>query len=287
MDIDQLLGVIRDETGVVVDCYETILDGWDNTVIKVNDELIFRFTRREETRKQHIKELNLLPVLNQRLTLSIPRPIYSRTNGKPPYYMAYKYIPGEPLTRETALKIDQDYLVETITDFLCELQDTPISLFKQVPVYTSEEWSNQYRDLYDQVVSKINPMLETSTVEAISVAFNEALNIHGFFDYTPTLIHRDLTSDHILYSGNKITGVIDWGDSCFGDPAFDLTGFILDYDAKLVKKITDALETPEHFLNRTLFYAKAASFYGCLYGLETGDDKQIKRGITQIKKTFT
>jgi len=281
-----LIKLIKDETGITVNKHKTILDGWDNQVIEINNEIIFRFTRREETTKQHIKELDLLPVLNERLTLQVPNPIYSRTQGEPPHYMAYKRILGDPLTREAAGKLDQDYLVETITNFLSELQDTPISLFTKVPVYNGEEWRKQYRNLYNQVMEKIAPMLELNIVEAIEKSFESPLNEPDFFDYIPSLIHRDLTSDHILYSGNKITGVIDWGDACVGDPAFDLTGFIMDYDPKLVKRITDTLEVPDHCLERTLFYAKVSPFYGCLYGIETRDDERIKQGLVRINREF-
>lgn len=129
-------------------------------------------------------------------------------------------------------------------------------------------------------------MLEPNIVEFIDESFDAPLNESGFFDYIPSLIHRDLTSDHILYSGDKITGVIDWGDSCIGDPAFDLTGFFMDYSPKLVKKITDILEVPEHCLDRTRFYAKVSAFYGCIYGLKTKDEERIQRGLIQIKKAF-
>ncbi|MCW4012200.1 MAG: aminoglycoside phosphotransferase family protein [Candidatus Bathyarchaeota archaeon] len=287
MDQEQLKSIITTETNETIHSLKNINDGWDNQVLEINDELIFRFTRREETRKQHIKELKLLPILNNRLSLKVPNPIYHRINGEPPYYMAYKRIAGEPLTKEASKKLDQDYLIETLTNFLNELQDTPISLFKQVPVYTSETWRNQYHELYHQVMEKIAPMLEPSTIEAITEAFDVPLNEHDFFDYIPALIHRDLTSDHILHHGDQITGVIDWGDACFGDPAFDLTGFIMDYDSRLVKGLTDALEVPSHCLNRTQFYARISVFHGALYMKEIGDQKRLQDKLDQISKSFT
>ncbi|MFW6109688.1 MAG: aminoglycoside phosphotransferase family protein [archaeon] len=287
MDQDQLKTIIYTETNETIQSLNIINDGWDNQVIEINNELIFRFTRREETRKQHIKELELLPILNERLTLKVPNPIYARTNGKPPHYMAYKRIPGEPLTRKAAKSLNQDYLIETICNFLSELQDTPISLFSQVPVYTGEEWRDKYRELFSQVIEKITPMLETSTVEAIAEVFDEPLNASDFFDYVPTLIHRDLTSEHILYSGDQITGVIDWGDACFGDPAFDLTGFIMDYDSTLVENLIDALKVPAHYLKRAQFYARISVFHGALYMKEIGDEKRLQDKLNQIKSAFT
>lgn len=286
METQKLLQIIRDETGQTIKEHRSILDGWDNTVIEVNGELIYRFTRRKETQLQHVKELELLHVLNQRLTLSVPDPIYHRITGEPTYYMAYKRIPGEPLTRQAAEQLDQTYLLETITSFLSELQDTPYTLFKHVPTYPKENWRAQYRTLYETIQDKIIPRFDTDTADSIHDAFKQPLNKPDYFDFIPTLIHRDLTSDHILHKGDKITGVIDWGDACFGDPAFDLTGFLMGYNPALVKEITAELEVPDHCLDRVRFYAKVSAFYGCLYGLETGDDALVSKGLDKIRKVF-
>lgn len=287
MDQEQLKTIITTETNQTIHSLKTINDGWDNQVLEINNDIIFRFTRREETRKQHIKELDLLPILNKRLTLKVPNPIYSRIDGKPPHYMAYKRILGEPLTRQAAKNLNPDYLIKTLSIFLSELQDTPISLFCQIPVYTSKEWRNQYRELLRQVMEKIAPILETSTVETITDFFDNPLNAPDFYDYLPTLIHRDLTSEHILYSGDRITGVIDWGDACFGDPAFDLTGFIMDYDSKLVEKLIDTLEVPAHCIDRAQFYARISVFHEALYMKTIGDEKRLQDKLNQIKRAFT
>lgn len=38
-----------------------------------------------------------------------------------------------------------------------------------------------------------------------------------------TLIHGDFTIDNVLVEKGEITGVIDWGDGCLGDPRYDVT----------------------------------------------------------------
>ena len=284
MESERFIQLITEETGIPVQSHRIILDGWDNHVLEVNNDTIFRFTRRTETQVQHIKELELLPYLNNKLSLKVPKPIHWRTQGKPPFYMAYKRIDGEPLTREEASQIDTDYLVESFANLLSELQDTPISLFKQVPVYTNEVWRTQYFELYNQILDKIAPRLDETIVESIKTIFDEPLNKSNYFDFIPALIHRDLTSDHILNKDREITGVIDWGDACFGDPAFDLAGFIMDYDPNLVTQLIETLDVPEHCLKRARFYAKISPFYECLYGLETGDEKIINTGLMKIRK---
>jgi aminoglycoside phosphotransferase (APT) family kinase protein len=36
-----------------------------------------------------------------------------------------------------------------------------------------------------------------------------------------TFIHGDLGAEHVFVDGDRITGVIDWGDAAIGDPAID------------------------------------------------------------------
>lgn len=38
-----------------------------------------------------------------------------------------------------------------------------------------------------------------------------------------TLIHGDFTVDNVMVHNGKITGIIDWGDGCYGDPRYDVT----------------------------------------------------------------
>jgi aminoglycoside 2''-phosphotransferase len=39
--------------------------------------------------------------------------------------------------------------------------------------------------------------------------------------YHPALLHGDLSPDHILddATADRLTGIIDFGDACLGDPA--------------------------------------------------------------------
>ncbi len=279
MELDKLLRLITDETGILVQSHRVIMDGWDNQVIEVNNETIFRFTRRRETLEQHIKELELLPLLNKHLTLQVPNPVYHQTET-PPYYMAYRKIPGKPITRD----LDEKNL-ETITQFLTELQSIDHIGLRKIPRYTPEAWKQEYHELYQRITREAYPSLKPSTIAKINRVFNELLDAETIFK--PTLCHRDLTTDHILESEGKITGIIDWGDSCIGDPAFDLTGLVMGFGEKALKNVSRKLEYPPEYLERAWFYSHVSPFYEYLYGKEVQDEKRIKSGLEKINKTFS
>ena len=118
MNPQELVQIIQRDTGLDVESSNLLLDGWDNIVLEVNDAFIFRFTRRREILEQHTKELELLPLLREHLTLQVPEPIYHQTDD-PPYYMAYMKIPGNPITK----RFDVNKIIQTMTQFIQELQE--------------------------------------------------------------------------------------------------------------------------------------------------------------------
>ncbi len=278
MDSQELVQVIQRDTGLDVRSYNLLLDGWDNLVLEVNGELIFRFTRRREI-LQHIKELELLPLLNENLSLQVPNPVYRQTET-PPYYMAYMKIPGKPITSD----FNKVTLIEIITMFLRELQNIDHTGLERIPRYNPETWKNQYNELYRRIISEVYPSLNPQVQAKISQNFNDYLETETLFK--PTLCHRDLTIDHILESGGVVKGVIDWGDACIGDPAFDLTGLLMGYGEEVAGTISDELDYPPEYLSRACFYGKVAPFYEFLYGIELSDEKHIKNGLEKINKTY-
>ncbi|MBE2320793.1 phosphotransferase [Solirubrobacter sp. CPCC 204708] len=44
-----------------------------------------------------------------------------------------------------------------------------------------------------------------------------------------TFIHGDLGAEHVFADGDRITGIIDWGDAAIGDPAIDLGRLMRDF----------------------------------------------------------
>ena len=70
---------------------------------------------------------------------------------------------------------------------------------------------------------------------------------------TLTFIHGDLGAEHVFVDGDRITGVIDWGDAAIGDPAIDHGRLLRDFGA------------PDH--PRARFYAIAAALEDLDYGV--------------------
>lgn len=267
--------------------HEVIQSGWDNIVLKVNGTHIFRFTRRQNVVKQFSKELTILPILLQHLELSVPQPEFIQTGDTMPHFMGYRMIPGEPLYPDIVRRNTQQ-AVSVISQFLLELQSIPIEKLRTtIPFTSAEMWRDDYTLLHIQVKEKVYPLINSETQSTISDTFNEFLVEKQNFMFQPVVVHRDLSNEHILQVSEKITGVIDWGDACLGDPAFDYTGLLYDYGSRFIEKLLSLTGHPESFINRVDFYVKMIPLHNMLYWLEMNNQKQIKKGLDSIRNTYT
>lgn len=43
-----------------------------------------------------------------------------------------------------------------------------------------------------------------------------------------TLVHADITADHLFHDGHALTGIIDWGDAVIADPSYELVAIAFD-----------------------------------------------------------
>jgi aminoglycoside phosphotransferase (APT) family kinase protein len=56
----------------------------------------------------------------------------------------------------------------------------------------------------------------------------------------PVLIHRDFHPGNLLWAGDAISGVVDWGNACLGPAAFDLAHYRVNLATLFGPEIADA-----------------------------------------------
>lgn len=76
------------------------------------------------------------------------------------------------------------------------------------------------------------------------------------------LCHNDLGIEHILVTGNEITGIIDWGGAALADPACDYARLYRDLGEKILDSVVE-----ESLRERAIFYGKCLIFEDLFYGL--------------------
>jgi aminoglycoside 2''-phosphotransferase len=284
MDPADLLALIESETPVKVKKHRFLLEGWDNIVVEVNDTWIFRITRREEVQKHFLKEIELLPVLSDHLSLRVPLPVHVRTSESP-YMMGYEKIDGVQL-RSSHVNNYLETVSTSLSTFLSELHHIKEHEFNKIDYYDPSSWKVQYQMLFNRIESELSDRFNSRIWRRINYVFKTFLSDPENYLFEPVLCHRDLSGEHILHVIGNITGVIDWGDACFGDPAFDLTGLYSDFGRTFAENICKRVELPASYLERCEFYVMVIPFYESLYGLDTGKPDRLENGLRRIKSVF-
>lgn len=289
MEPDALVSLVHMHTPFRVAEYRLLLEGWDNVVLLANGSHVFRFTRRPDVAEQLRKEAELLPTLSRRLTLRVPVPEYTWMSGPLPHFMGYRMIPGEQLRANRLGGSDSGRIVSSLALFLAQLQGVSLAdLGDLMPRHTGGDWRDLYLVLREEAQRLVKPRLSQRAASGLLWDLDSYLEDPGNFRFRPSLIHHDLSSDHILYdsSTGDLTGVIDWGDACVGDPAFDITGLLADYGPAFAKAVMATKGDPSEYLGRAGFYVKIIGIYSVLHGLDVGDGAHVEAGLRRLETAY-
>jgi aminoglycoside 2''-phosphotransferase len=80
-----------------------------------------------------------------------------------------------------------------------------------------------------------------------------------------------------------IRGVIDFGGSGLGDPAYDLAGLLSGYGETFIRRCYRAYPEVETFMDRVRFYQGSFALLEALFGAENNDQKAFESGIEQYR----
>lgn len=233
-----------------------LVDGKHNDIVIINDKQVFKFAKYDWSVGFLDNEVNILNLVRKDITMPVPK-IESLEKG----IARCSYIKGGPLFRNTLLLMDnksQEAIAEQIGTFLKQLHSIPLDEKNNKDIYgcpvslSREDWLAQY----DEMQRKVLPYCNSYSKEYIAQIFKPLLNNKNFLEFEPALIHGDLMPYHFLFNkSNRINGVIDFGLSGIGDPAYDV-GIILDnLGETFVKRIGKYYKNIATFINRARFYA--------------------------------
>lgn len=265
-----------------------IEDGWSSLVLEVNGSTIFRFARWPETETQFRKEISLLPELGAALPVAVPRIEFSWTDcpGCETAFVGYRRIPGVPLDLAGPSRRPEGQMAR----FLSALHRFPVERAVQLgaPDLRPPAWQHDYEDLYRWAQANAFPLLEPSARPKATDLWERFLGDEANLRFRPALIHRDLGAEHILCDpdGGRVTGVIDWGDACIGDPALDFVGLWEGLGQRFAEEVADKYEgeIDAAFWNRAAFYTAIIPFYTIQYARMIADDALLREGVERLNR---
>ncbi len=197
--------------------------GWDFEVWRLGDELAMRLPLTPRGPELVVKEHRWLPLLAPRLPLPVPTPLRI---GEPsarfpkPWTVAV-WVPGAPADRVPIS--DGRRAADALAGFLRALHQTapaeaPTSSDRGVPLNTlTAGFDEGLRSLTGDAAAGL-----TADVAAdVRRVWDEAVAAPDWAG-PPLWLHGDLHPANVVVSDGTLSGVIDFGDLCAGDPAADL-----------------------------------------------------------------
>lgn len=196
------------------------LSGWDNRTFRLGDDMTVRLPSHEAYEAQVKKEQKWLPLLATRLPVAIPTPLAMGipSDEYPLHWSIYRWIDGENATTER---------IHNLTDFAIQLAQF-LNALQQIDANSGPPPGdhNFYRggslDTYDgetrNAIANLDGMIDTTEATAV---WESALK--AVWNGSPVWVHGDMYPTNLLVKDGQLNAVIDFGCSCVGDPACDLT----------------------------------------------------------------
>ncbi|MFF8837445.1 aminoglycoside phosphotransferase family protein [Streptomyces sp. NPDC015130] len=241
-----------------------VAGGWDNQLWRLGDELAVRMPRTERAPSLLRKEYRWLPDLAPRLPLPIPTPVRI---GEPsarfprPWTVA-TWVPGEPADRTP---VSRQGAADTLAGFLRALHvqapaDAPVSQDRGVPLRTL---SDGFERGLEEVVSGSGLADLQNDVRDVWAEAVAAPDWQG----PPVWLHGDLHPANVVVADGTLSGVVDFGDMCAGDPAVDLAAAWVLLPAGADARFLDAYgHVDEAMVRRARGLAAAKSLFLILMG---------------------
>lgn len=271
-----------------------LAQGWDSVAVLVNGDLVFRLPKRPAIEQMYRKEARLLPLLASALELAVPRFDFFWPGGAayPHTFAGYPLIAGQPLRAELLRSIPAAPIAAQIGRALGRLHRFPAerAAAAGVPGGDAEAWRAGYRRMYAQVKARVLPLLQRSEQTQVAERWSAYLDESANFQFQPALIHRDLSTEHILIDPERqrVAGIIDWGDAAIGDPALDFTGLYAGLGPQFMEDALAGYGSPPDpaLRERAIFYTFVIPFHAILFGQSTNSPPHIGEGLAQLRATL-
>jgi aminoglycoside phosphotransferase (APT) family kinase protein len=204
--------------------------GTDNAIYRLGDELSVRLPRRREWGEGAFdKEFEWLPKLAPHLPVAVPTPVARGAAGEgyPHEWAVFDWLDGDDAT---SAPLDLLRAAVDLAELLAALQHIDAT---GGPPPGGRGGPLAPRDTATRAgIAALGEMIDAA---AVTSAWEVALAAPGW-DAPPVWIHGDLDARNLLVRDGRITGVLDWGSVCVGDPACDvkLAWAVLDADTRPV-----------------------------------------------------
>lgn len=203
-----------------------LASGWDNAVFRLGEAHAVRLPVRAAAVPLVDHEQQWLPVVAAHLDVPVPLPVVNGAPGRgcPWRWSVVPWLAGTTL--DTVPVEARTGLAAQLGATLAQLHrpapaDAPTNAFRGIPL--------AQREVQDRGRLALLRTSEPRLAPVLAAALEDGLSAPGWTG-APLWLHGDPHPLNILTDGRRLSGLIDFGDDCSGDPASDLATAWLSFD---------------------------------------------------------
>jgi aminoglycoside phosphotransferase (APT) family kinase protein len=209
--------LLRDQCAELADQRLERVEPWgtDNAIWRLGDDLVVRLPRIGWAEGQIHREARWLPRLAPGLRIGVPLPVFvGRPGDDYPYAWAvHRWLPGIAASIDTIE--DPVAFAVRLAGLLRELQTMPTA--GAPPARGRARPLQDYDREARAAIADAAGLVDTSAATAVWEEARRAHPHHG----AEVWVHGDLEGNCLVADG-RLTGLVDWGSACAGDPAVDV-----------------------------------------------------------------
>lgn len=267
--------------------------GEDNTAVVINRRFILRIPKNRRVAGMIRREARLLAALRRRLPIQVPAPErvggLRSLDGWP--VLLYRRIPGSGVSWSRLSPGAYRGLIHDLRPILGQLASFPARLSSQlgVPGRTAGEWRTEMRGFHRYLRRAVFPLIPTDDRAELEARLSGFTENDANFQFRPTLLHTDLHSEHVLWAGHRVSGVIDWGDAEVGDPAREFAQWAAHFGTRDVSRLAENRVGPRDrtFEQRVEVYRLFRPLWRLREAAQTRNVRQAEEGVTWLRRALT
>lgn len=209
-----------------------VAEGWDNTLWRLGDAYAARLPRRALAAPLTLAEHRVLPAIAERLApegIAVPAAVLQGRPGSG-FPWAWSIVPW--MDGDAGLHVPRGIRSAWAVPLARALRALhvpaepgyPGNPFRGVPL---RERSATVEGRLDDLSTRED--IATGALDALAAAWADAVAAPPW-DGPPLWIHGDLHPGNLVARGDRLVGIIDFGDVTAGDPAYDLAIAWLAFD---------------------------------------------------------
>ena len=263
-------------------------------VFTVNYRLIFRFARTEaDAEALKWEALHLLPAVTQAVQLPVPKPDLSSFERMEPgfAFMGCSRIEGEPLWPETLEPLNGTDAAEraaiSLADFLHRLHTAdlperpggdPADLVSDLRLIGVDLL---HKRAADELFERMSTQAQQRVREDFGIFAKQEANMKR-----QVRIHGAFGPVHILWEAQEesVLGIVGFGSSHLGDPAFDLAALLSAYGLPFYEQVLKHYPGGQALDSRARFHASVQPLREALHGLDHEDDESLQYGLAAYER---